>query len=87
MWWAGVPQEHWGQPEGMRPDEQPDWHPHFGDRLQQLVFIGQNLDEAEMRRRLDACLLDDELAQAGSASWMELDNPFPEYLLETDDAA
>ncbi|NVB37016.1 GTP-binding protein [Pseudenhygromyxa sp. WMMC2535] len=81
MWWAAVPREHWPHPEGLRPDEQPGWHPRFGDRAQQLVFIGQGLDEATARARLDACLLDDALASADSRAWSKLPNPFPELQL------
>ena len=78
MWWAAVPRKHWGQPDGQRPDQQADWHPRYGDRMQQLVFIGQGMNEAAMRARLNACLLDENLADADSAAWAELSNPFPE---------
>ncbi|MEM8769672.1 MAG: zinc metallochaperone GTPase ZigA [Pseudomonadota bacterium] len=78
MWWAAIPRKHWNQPDGDRPDQRPTWHPRFGDRAQQLVFIGQEMDEAETRRRLDACLLDEELAAADSRAWSKLPNPFPE---------
>ena len=78
MWWAAVPREHWGHPEGQRPDQRPNWHPRFGDRVQQLVFIGQQMHEATIRARLDACLLDEHLASADSKTWAELRNPFPE---------
>ncbi|MEL7046531.1 MAG: GTP-binding protein, partial [Pseudomonadota bacterium] len=78
MWWAAVPREHWGQPEGERPDEQPGWHPRFGDRAQQLVFIGQNMDEASIRKRLAACLLSEQIAAGDSRTWSRLPNPFPE---------
>ena len=81
MWWAAVPREHWGHPEGQRPDEQPDWHPRFGDRAQQIVFIGQEMNEAAIRARLDACLLDERLAGADSDGWAELRNPFPELVM------
>jgi G3E family GTPase len=84
MWWAAVPREHWGHPDGQRPDQRPDWHPRFGDRAQQLVFIGQELDQTEMRRRLDSCLLDEALANAGSQVWEALGNPFPELVMEED---
>jgi G3E family GTPase len=86
MWWAAVPREHWGHPEGLRPDQQPDWHPRFGDRAQQLVFIGQQIDETSLRARLDACLLDEQLAAGDSKDWSELPNPFPE-LAVSDQAA
>jgi len=75
-WWAAVPREHWEQLE-VQPDTAPGWHPRYGDRKQQLVFIGQGLDEAEMRRRLDACLLEKGLAAEDSKSWKALPNPFP----------
>lgn len=76
-WWASIPREYWHHPEGDRPDEQPSWHPRFGDRAQQLVFIGRELDEALLRARLDACLLDEETAKADSHRWMSLPNPLP----------
>ncbi len=78
MWWAAVPRERWPHPEGQRPDEQPSWDPRFGDRVQQLVFIGQDLDEAALRDRLDACLLDQHIAAADSTEWAQLRNPFPQ---------
>jgi len=78
MWWAAVPRDRWDHPEGQRPDQRPSWHPRYGDRAQQLVFIGQKLDEASMRARLDACLLDEHLAAADSKDWARLPNPFPQ---------
>ncbi|MCY3870847.1 MAG: GTP-binding protein, partial [Gemmatimonadetes bacterium] len=53
----------------------------FGDRAQQLVFIGQQMHEAAMRARLDACLLDERLASANSKTWTGLRNPFPELIM------
>lgn len=75
-WWAAVPEEDWGHPEGARPDDGPNWDDDFGDRLQQLVFIGQGLDEGLIRARLDACLLD-EATMANRNAWSSLNNPFP----------
>jgi hypothetical protein len=78
MWWAAIPREHWGHPDGERPDQKPDWDPRFGDRCQLLVFIGQDMDEAQMRAKLDACLLDEQIAASDSEAWDALPNPFPE---------
>lgn len=75
-WWAAIPEEQWD--EEARPDQSPHWHPRYGDRVQELVFIGQHLDEAKIREQLDACLLDPQLAQADSEVWDTWDNPFPE---------
>ena len=86
MWWAAVPREHWEMPDAERPDQEPGWHPRFGDRAQQLVFIGQKMDEAALRGRLDACLLDKHLASGTSSAWSELENPFPEFVMDEEPA-
>ncbi|MCG8455886.1 MAG: GTP-binding protein [Holophagales bacterium] len=78
IWWAAMPRKHWDHPEGERPDQQPEWHPRFGDRHQALVFIGQQMDETALRARLDACLLDEGLLSRNSRDWAKLPNPFPE---------
>ena len=79
MWWAAIPKQRWHQPDGERPDQKPGWDPRYGDRTQELVFIGQNMDEAGIRAKLNACLLDAKLAAADSRAWLNLPNPFPEF--------
>ncbi len=34
-----------------------DWDEVYGDRMQKIVFIGQNLDKALIKKELDACLV------------------------------
>ena len=53
---------------------------------ERLVFIGQQMHEATMRARLDACLLDERLAAADSKAWAEFRNPFPELLMDEEAA-
>ncbi len=77
MWWAAVPRKHWTHPEGQRPDQRPEWHPRFGDRVQQLVFIGQNMDKDAIVAGLDQCLLADHLVANTSDTWSVFKNPFP----------
>jgi G3E family GTPase len=75
MWWATVP-------EAQRPDS-PDfkryaesiWHPEFGDRHQALSFVCVGVDEADIRARLDRCLLtEDELRD--SDAWASMPDSF-----------
>ena len=68
-----VPRNQWHFPEGHKPDQR-DWHERFGDRTQQIVFIGQNMNETELRKRLDQCLRA-EIANADSTVWAQLPNP------------
>ena len=79
LWWAAVPRESWpaGLPENA--DAKRPWHPRYGDRRQELVFIGINVDEARLRERLDACLLGPELARQESTVWASMPNPFPSF--------
>lgn len=86
MWLASMPREDWELEDGERPDLKPNWHPLFGDRNQQIVFIGQKLDETAIRARLDACLLDEDKAFAGLDAWKGMTNPFPIFELVEEEA-
>jgi hypothetical protein len=52
------------------------WQDDVGDCRQELVFIGQHLDIAQLHAELDACLLDDHEMQAGESVWMTWPDPF-----------
>lgn len=38
------------------PEVLDDWDETYGDRMNQIVFIGRGYDEAEIRRHLDGCI-------------------------------
>ena len=86
LWWAAVDQEAMDIPEESRPDNQADWHDHYGDRKQMLVFIGQDMDEAAIRSMLDDCLLEMPLAEAEFEQWEGRENPFPPLVLPDEEA-
>ncbi len=78
LWWAAVPRTRW-------PDD-PQWEaamaayldPVWGDRRQELVFIGTDpMDEAGLRRDLDACLI--PARSFDPARWQALPDPFPAW--------
>lgn len=56
QWYATMPAEQLQKNMAQNPGLQRDWDEQYGDRMQKLVFIGQNLDKEEIIRELDQCL-------------------------------
>ncbi len=77
LWWSAVDQSKWPDDEDFRVHLAKHWHPEYGDRRQELVLIGMEMDETALRARLDACLLNDAEMQLGSSAWRTFSDPFP----------
>lgn len=56
QWYATMPAEQLQKYMAQNPGLQRDWDEQYGDRMQKLVFIGQNLDKEEIIKELDQCL-------------------------------
>jgi len=78
LWWASVPREQW-------PDH-PEWHvamkpyldPVWGDRRQEIVFIGCHpMNEVRIRAELDACLVPE--TDFEPRRWRDMPDPFPSW--------
>jgi G3E family GTPase len=78
-WWADVPPEKWPDDPEILTQIQRDWSEPFGDRRQELVFIGQKLHEPTLRMELDTCLLNDEELAEGPEAWLHYEDPFPDW--------
>lgn len=55
--YATMPQEELMQMMADDPALQRDWDEQYGDRMQKLVFIGQNMDKEAICHLLDNCLV------------------------------
>ena len=75
-WWAAVPKENWPEDEGALAYMRSSWQEPWGDRRQEMVFIGTGIDWPKLKGRLDECLLPE--AQSDSLSTLpDLPDPFP----------
>tara|TARA_A100001015_G_scaffold105772_1_gene117430 strand:- start:4352 stop:5587 length:1236 start_codon:yes stop_codon:yes gene_type:complete len=84
-WWATVPKNEWD----MENEEfvqliRDNWEDPYGDRRQELVFIGTDIDKVEIRKRLDRCLLTDQEYKQGPEVWANYKDPIHPWELITD---
>ncbi|KEC85974.1 MULTISPECIES: zinc metallochaperone GTPase ZigA [unclassified Acinetobacter] len=75
-WWAAVPDEHWPTDQQSRDAIQQSWDAQTGDAQQEIVLIGMQMDQSELIRQFDDCLLNDDEMALGAEKWQEFENPF-----------
>ena len=75
-WWASVPRETWPDHDGLSAYIAEHWEEPWGDRRQELVFIGAGIDWPALKARLDAALFASVLA-GGPDALPNLPDPFP----------
>ena len=79
MFWHSVPRDSWPKDEEGLENIYKLWEEPFGDMRQELVFIGQGLDQEGIMKTLNECLLTDDELLKGKEYWLELKDPFPEW--------
>jgi G3E family GTPase len=84
MWWAAQDRAQWPDDAELHEEIARDWHgdahdSEIGDRRQELVLIGINLNADAWRGKFDACLLNDAEYAQGPAAWGKFTDPFPAW--------
>ena len=77
-WWAQASKDRWpalGSAERAAIDAR--WKEPYGDRLNEVVFIGHNMDKALIEAAWKACHLTYTETRKGMKGWRELPDPFP----------
>ena len=79
LFWKAVPEKDWPEDEEYLASIKNQWVEPFGDMRQELVFIGQGLDQEKMTQKLNECLLTEEEVLKGREYWETLKDPFPAW--------
>ncbi|MFT5915234.1 MAG: G3E family GTPase [Flammeovirgaceae bacterium] len=82
VWWASMSFEERTQFVPFvenQPLIESDWDKNYGDRKNELVFIGQDLDEDQIVSELNACLCTESEADAIIAQGKKVEDPFPQW--------
>lgn len=78
-WWHAVPQDDWPDEKSDRDEVLSTFEGQWGDRRNELVFIGFDLDKAHLTKALEACLVTEQEFAGGPACWQAMDDPFPAW--------
>lgn len=74
QWLAAMDMNEWEVDEEELEAVKKTWHPDFGDRVQELVFIGQNFSQKNfmenLTQKLEAALLTEEELKKGRDFWI-----------------
>jgi G3E family GTPase len=81
-WWASAPEEEWPEGESEIERIRSLFLGLYGDRRQELVFIGREMDEPAIRDILESCLVTDLEFVQGPELWEQLADPFPAVELQ-----
>lgn len=75
-WWSASPQDELPTDPTLRAEIDAVTEGEFGDRRQELIVIGEDMDEDDVRAALNACLLTDEEMVPGWRRWRQMEDPF-----------
>ena len=83
-WWVSIPKNRWPHKVAVEEVVKQYWTKEYGDRRQEIVFIGlkDQINENVLRKKLDSCLVKDYLSDP--EFFQKLEDPFPRWFAEPD---
>jgi G3E family GTPase len=78
-WWKAIPKKNWPDGSDFKEMIKKKWDKNYGDRRQEIVFIGlkNDINEVAIRNKLDACLIKDYLSNP--VIYEKIHDPFPKW--------
>ena len=76
-WWAAIQKSAWPKDDAALAEIRSEWQEPYGDRRQELVLIGIDMDELALRHKLDSCLLTPAEMRRGTKAWRSFSDPLP----------
>ena len=70
-WWADVPQERWPDDPFLHEEARRVWDDITGDRRQEIVFIGNQMDTDALGHALNECLMTEAELVHGAGAWSD----------------
>ncbi len=78
QWWATTPKERWPENETARAYMETHWQEPWGDRRQEIVFIGTGINWMDLTAKLDGALIPEGIAESVE-ELPEYSDPFPNW--------
>jgi len=79
VWWAARPRTGWPRSAAWQDWLAGQWQDPWGDRRQEIAFIGQRMPQSAILAALDSCLLTDAEMASGPAGWRGMPDPLPRW--------
>eukprot|EP01130_Rhizamoeba_saxonica_P018158 TRINITY_DN9006_c0_g1_i1.p1 TRINITY_DN9006_c0_g1~~TRINITY_DN9006_c0_g1_i1.p1 ORF type:complete len:461 (-),score=164.51 TRINITY_DN9006_c0_g1_i1:60-1442(-) len=84
LWYSELDEEDLPDDEDFLNYLKEDWIEGVGDKRQEIVFIGIDLDKDQITKELNSCLLTPEEFAAGREEWTKIKDEFPEWFFEVE---
>lgn len=79
FFWSAVPESEWPEDAVEQAEIRVNSREPYGDRRQEIVFIGRHMEREVFLAKCQSCLLTFEEMRGGPEAWASLVDPFPEW--------
>jgi hypothetical protein len=80
FFWSAVSEAEWPVDPQSRAEIEANLQVPYGDRRSEIVIIGREMDREALTAKFDAALLSEAEFAKGPNAWMQLPDPFPQWV-------